>query len=186
MVRERNSSLGTGGLCFGDVVFAARRGRLAGAALLGEVRVAGHAEDNAEQIFCGSGEDEELFTNGGSASAHVGANSARRCGPAVVWLPKSKVNLANTARSSMLYCFVSAAFNLQGLYVLQRRDLFFMVYGLPLGYQMWIANAATRSSYTHLRFQEFSLQLPMALVDKFRPKPYPESGRDALCFESIP
>ena len=29
--------------------FAARRGRLAGAALLGEVRVAGHAEDNAEQ-----------------------------------------------------------------------------------------------------------------------------------------
>ena len=57
VVRERNSSLGTGGLCFGDVVFAARRGRLAGAALLGEVRVASHAEDNAEQIFCGSGED---------------------------------------------------------------------------------------------------------------------------------
>ena len=51
MVRERNSSLGTGGLCFGDVVFAARRGRLAGAALLGEVRVAGHAEVRTTAAF---------------------------------------------------------------------------------------------------------------------------------------
>ena len=117
MVRERNSSLGTGGLCFGDVVFAARRGRLAGAALLGEVRVAGHGEvsynrrfriqnlqhrsrffssyhkDNAEQIFCGSGE---------GAPVHISEDAAWRCGPTLVIESWWHLEMVRPSRSRFL------------------------------------------------------------------------------------
>ena len=54
-------------------------------------------------MYFGKGIDEVPFANGEGAPAHTGADSARRCGPAVLWFSKLKVNPATRASFEIIY-----------------------------------------------------------------------------------